>query len=302
MNRNYVIIMLIVVLLLTACSNGQPTVETVSTEVDTELVTEQIDYTEITAEQIDEATAYAATNPEPTEAVAFSQNISFSGTYITEEDLMPYAFFAPSCADGESEMPLIVFLHGLGERDAKEPVFMDRGMTKIMVEWEMEGFRAYVVCPQLYGRWNTGYWYNPEASENLKALLEHLQQQYPIDQENVCLVGFSAGGIGALYMAREFPESFSKMVVMSAPAAGLIDLELIKIPTVGYCETDVSSGYFMRGEFTKVFGTEHVFYYDVPHAELPGAAFGDDADGNNRSDLVEWMLQDSYEWELPTEE
>ena len=85
-------------------------------------------------------------------------------------------------------------------------------------------------------------------------------------------------------------ELFRKLVIMSSPGMGCDDLSAIQIPTIGFSEEAVAGNSFMRGVFSATFGIESVRYYNVSHGWLPDAAFHDDADGNGRSDLVEWML------------
>ena len=56
----------------------------------------------------------------------------------------------------------------------------------------------------------------------------------------------------------------------------------------------------MKLAFPEAFGADSVRYYPVKHAEIPEAAFRDDTDGNNRSDLVEWLFENTYVWNTET--
>lgn len=124
------------------------------------------------------------------------------------------------------------------------------------------------------------------------ALLDHLIAEHPVDTDNIVIVGFSAGGMGAIELVCDYPEYFSKLVVMSSPSMGFCDLEVITIPTVGCSELEVSYNSFMKEAFPAAFGADSVRFYNVKHIQVPYAVFNDDTDGNNRSDLVEWMLSD----------
>ena len=227
-----------------------------------------------------------------TEPVWFSPEITFSSEYVTPEGVMPYALFTPSSAQDGEKLPLILFLHGVGECGVMPNLFMTAGLPRAMSSWPLEGFHAYVVCPQMTGAWNVGYWNSPQMLENIQMLLKHMGEQYPVDLDNVILIGFSAGGMGATYFVQEAPELFRKLVIMSSPGMGCEDLSAIQIPTIGCSEEAVAGNSFMRGMFSATFGAESVRYYNVTHGWLPDAAFHDDSDGNGRSDLVEWMLLD----------
>lgn len=226
----------------------------------------------------------------PSEPTVFSPDITFTWEFIRSEDHMPYALFTPSCAEEEGTSALIVWLHGRGERNATEDWFMQMGLPQVMQEWPLEGFNAYVLCPQLAGQWNPGYWNNDTAAGYLRDLVEYFLAEYDIDPQRVILAGFSAGGLGAMYTALSYPELFSRLVVMSSLPLSNGDITQITIPTVGFSECAVSYNSFMKAEFLSVFGEDSVRYYDVPHISVPAAAFTDDSDENQRSDLVEWML------------
>lgn len=227
------------------------------------------------------------------EPVVFGEEITFTCEYVRSEDVMPYALFTPSTAEETEAVPLIVWLHGRGECDTTENWFMHNGLPQVLSEWELDGFNAYVICPQLYGQWNMGYWNNSRTAADLEQLLNRFIAEHNVDPERIILCGFSAGGIGAMYMAVQMPDYFSKLVVMSSLPLYGGDISQISIPTVGYSEKAVSVGSFMKSEFPAVFGENSVHYYDVKHTAVPDAAFNDDIDGNHRSDLVEWMLTDS---------
>lgn len=228
----------------------------------------------------------------PTEPVIFSPDITFTWEFVRSDDHMPYALFTPSCAGEEASSALIVWLHGRGECNSTEGWFMQMGLPQVMQEWTLEGFNAYVLCPQLAGQWNPGYWNNDTAAGYLRDLVDYFLSEYNIDPSRVILAGFSAGGLGAMYTALSCPELFSKLVVMSSLPLSNGDITQITIPTVGFSELEVSYNSFMKAEFLSVFGENSVRYYDVPHIDVPAAAFTDDSDGNHRSDLVEWMLTD----------
>lgn len=91
------------------------------------------------------------TETEPTEPEYFAQDITFTGEYIESEDVMPYALYTPSSAADGAPVPVILFLHGRGEYGGGEHNFMNAGLPLVMNRWELEGFRACVICPHMTG-------------------------------------------------------------------------------------------------------------------------------------------------------
>lgn len=235
--------------------------------------------------------ASGETVPPETEPEYFAEDITFTGEYVESGDVMPYALYTPSSASDGSPVPVIIFLHGKGEFGGGEHNFMNTGMPLVMNRWELEGFRAYVICPHMTGTWNTGYWSQPDTANQIRDLLDKFITEHSVNTEKIYLMGFSSGGVGALYMALEMPDYFSKLVILSGLQLEGYDISRISMPTVGCAETSLSWASFMRSEFAHVFGEDSIRYYDVEHYLLPRAAFNDDTDENLRSDLVEWLLQ-----------
>ena len=227
--------------------------------------------------------------PEP-KPVLFSPDITFDCEYISDGIHMPYALFSPSGAESADNIPLIVFLHGTGGCNVEEEQFMNSGLVNIMVKWSQLGFNAYVICPQLYGPWNSKVWNSDLATNNVIDLLDFFVSEHNIDVSRIFLVGFSLGALGAMHMAHECPDYFSKTVVISSPNRCCSRFTEIAIPIIGYSETETSYNQFMIYTFPQFFGDNTIQYYNVSHGELPFVVFNEDLDKNHRSDLVEWLL------------
>lgn len=225
----------------------------------------------------------------------FGEEISFDYEFVSNDDVMPYLLYTPSTVDETKKTPLIVWLHGSGEVGKSSDIFLKRGLPNVMNNWILNGFNAYVICPQLTGNWNTGRWNSETTKTNLQNLLDKFIANHNIDSEYVIVVGHSLGGQGALYMAHELSEYFTKCVVLSGYSSG-IDIGEITIPTIGYVGTtrageDGSSVNYMQYSVAEVFGKENVFSIETSHGELPNVVFNFDTDSNGNSDVVEWMLK-----------
>lgn len=220
--------------------------------------------------------------------------ITFESKYICEDGVMPYALYTPSTIDESKKTPLIVWLHGSGEVGVGEETFFNSGLLKTLNKWKRQGFNAYVICPHLSGNYNTGRWNKESTRDNLKALLDKFIEDHNIDVDRIIVVGHSLGGQGALYMAYELPEYFSRCVVLSGYNPG-IDITKIKIPTIGFVGTesageDTGSISYMKQYFMEVFGDENTFFFETSHGGIPSAAFSFDTDDDDKSDLIEWMF------------
>lgn len=230
----------------------------------------------------------------PTTSEDNEEQITFKSEYICEDGVMPYALYTPSTINESEKTPLIVWLHGSGEVGVGEKTFFNSGLLKVMNTWRRQGFNAYVICPQLAGNYNTGRWNKESTRDNLQALLDKFIEEHNINLDRIIVVGHSLGGQGALYMAHQLPEYFSRCVVLSGYNPG-IDISEIKIPTIGFvglesAGEDSESVSYMKKYFMEVFGDENTFFFETSHGGIPSAVFSFDTDDDNKSDLIEWML------------
>ncbi|WP_313099537.1 prolyl oligopeptidase family serine peptidase [Epilithonimonas sp.] len=109
--------------------------------------------------------------------------------------------------DVKTKIPLIVFLHGSGERGndlemvkAHSP-FTYRNLIKEPVA---------ILAPQCPA--NT--WWDTDA---VYFLIKDISEKYKIDKDRIYLTGLSMGGWGTLKLAGEHPEMFAAVASVCAP-------------------------------------------------------------------------------------
>jgi dienelactone hydrolase len=121
--------------------------------------------------------------------------------------------------DPSRSWPLIVFLHGSGERGYDAALVADTGLPELLLT--DPDFPAMVLSPQVPTdeTWNT---YLRET----KAVLDDVQARYAVDAERVYLTGLSMGGFGAWALALTYPQQFAALV----PIAGGWDSENDSVP------------------------------------------------------------------------
>ena len=226
----------------------------------------------------------------PEEPIISDKNIKFTYKYVSDENYMPYALFTPSTANNNQDIPLIVWLHGGSEFNAKENIFKQYGLLKVLNEWKLDGFNAYVLCPHVAGNFFTsGVWVKEKTTNNLFNLIDKFVNENNINTNKIILAGHSQGGRGTLYAAYQRPEFFSALIVLSS-ADPTIDITALKhIPAKGYSE-----GYkYMKSKFVNTFGKENYIEFNTTHGNIPNMAFNQDENKDNKSDLIEWALRQS---------
>lgn len=120
---------------------------------------------------------------------------------------LDYLLFLPENYDAASQFPLIVFLHGAGERGSNIELVKKHGPPKIVES--QPGFSFIVLSPQCPTgqRWN---------APDVMALVEHIKSTRKVDADRIYLTGLSMGGYGTWDLAGNYPYEFAAI----APICG----------------------------------------------------------------------------------
>ena len=128
---------------------------------------------------------------------------------ITKTASLDYLLFLPEGyeAGGEKKWPLMLFLHGAGERGTNVARVAVHGPAKLVKT--KKDFPFILVSPQcpIDERWN------PEA---LIKLLDQIEATHRVDKSRVYLTGLSMGGFGTWTLGIRHPDRFAAI----APICG----------------------------------------------------------------------------------
>lgn len=116
---------------------------------------------------------------------------------------MKYLLYLPKDYDQKESWPLLLFLHGAGERGDDLNAVKKHGPPKLI-----EGgkdFPFIVASPQC----PRGKWWEPLE---LTALLDELAQKYKVDKDRIYVTGLSMGGFGTWALAGYTPDRFAALV------------------------------------------------------------------------------------------
>jgi predicted peptidase len=136
---------------------------------------------------------------------------------IVQKHELGYALHIP--ANTREKKPLIVFLHGSGEKGTDIEKLKIYGPFKYLQTHEID---AYILAPQCP---DNEYW----DSEVLYRLILNIQKENNIDSNRIYLTGLSMGAWGAWNLAFAHPETFAALV----PIAGFVD----RVPMIEDCKT-----------------------------------------------------------------
>lgn len=136
----------------------------------------------------------------------------FNGRTFTDNGvLFRYQLFVPRNFDPSKKWPVIVALHGSGEKGNDGVRQMGAGMGKV-VRASASTFPAVVVLPQVPGDGKVLDW-TPSFTRLVDAVVHDVNG----DPDRVYLTGFSMGGILAYDIVYRHPGKFAAVVAVSAP-------------------------------------------------------------------------------------
>lgn len=103
--------------------------------------------------------------------------------------------------------PLILFLHGAGERgtDGARQTTVGLGPALARFPWRYPAIVVMPQCPQ-------GVQWSPPELEGALAALDTVLASARIDRDRVYLSGVSMGGFGTFALAARFPDRFAAIV------------------------------------------------------------------------------------------
>ncbi|HWE38118.1 MAG TPA: family 16 glycoside hydrolase, partial [Isosphaeraceae bacterium] len=129
-----------------------------------------------------------------------------------------YTVYLPEGYDGSKAFPVVLFLHGAGERGKDGMMCTYAGLGPNLLAHPGQ-YPFIVVFPQAERRWDAG---SPDADAALAAL-DDVLNTFKADKNHVVLTGLSLGGHGSWQLAAAHPERF----VAVAPVCGFDDPKAI---------------------------------------------------------------------------
>ena len=126
-----------------------------------------------------------------------------------EKFIFPFVEYSPK--NKREGMPLIIQLHGAGERGegGEDLVLVDKhGFSSVIADKEFDAIFVMPQCP------NNTFW--AARVESIIKFIEAVIEEYKADRNRVYLVGLSMGGYGTWFTAMARPDLFAAI----APVCG----------------------------------------------------------------------------------
>ena len=219
-------------------------------------------------------------------------------------DSLLYRQLEPQTIDGNTKYPLVLFLHGAGERGNDNESQLIHGANMFTNPVNRDKYPTFALFPQCP---TDSYWapvigngkveerfypYEapmPHPLQSVKELLDKFIENNPVDPDRIYIVGLSMGGMGTFEMVCRYPNLFAAAI----PICGGVStkrLEQIDIPSamrIYHGDADsVVPVRFSREAYT----TLKTKKADVEYIEFPGIDHNSWTPAFNMPDFMEWLF------------
>jgi predicted peptidase len=121
-----------------------------------------------------------------------------------------YVVYVPMDWTAEKRWPIVLFLHGAGERGDEGLAQSDIGLGSA-IRKHPDRFPAVVVMPQCR---RESWWQAPAMEAQALAALDAASKEFNGDPDRTYLTGLSMGGYGSWDVAAKYPDRFAAIAVV----------------------------------------------------------------------------------------
>lgn len=155
---------------------------------------------------------------------------------------LPYRLLAPEQAEPGKRYPLVIFLHGAGERGTDNQKQLQHAVRLFATAENRKQYPCYVIAPQCPDgkKWCEVDWGDPKPHQTpaqpsepmglLLGLIDEFRQRPSVDQARLYVSGLSMGGFGTWDLITRRPGQFAAAVPVCGGADVNAAATLSKMP------------------------------------------------------------------------
>lgn len=150
---------------------------------------------------------------------------------------LPYQLLHPEYDDGQTLYPLVLFLHGAGERGTDNESQTKHGVPEFARPENRKKYPCFLAAPQCPEEERWSDWsvekQADEPSWPLRMAFElvgELQKEYSIDAKRLYITGLSMGGFGTWDLLRRYPHVFAAGVPICGGGDSTAAATIVHIP------------------------------------------------------------------------
>ena len=153
--------------------------------------------------------------------LVYSQGDFEAKIYVSPNgDTLRYRELLPDNFNSNQKYPLVLFLHGAGERGFDNQAQLFHGSKMFTNPVNKEKYPSIVIYPQC----PTGVFWSSSLQAIKDVLDQHINKGY-VDTKRIYIMGLSMGGMGTFEMVIRFPDMFAAAI----PICGGTNTERLKV-------------------------------------------------------------------------
>lgn len=222
----------------------------------------------------------------------------------TTGDTLLYRYLEPQELKKGKKYPLVIFLHGSGERGSDNQAQLFHGSGQFINPVNREEFPAYVLFPQCPEGVPGAYMprletlvpadmpLNPPVAPIVLTLMDLINSYIAmpeVDDRRVYIMGISMGGIATYDIVSRYPELFAAAV----PICGSVNPQRLK-STKGVAwrifHGDSDAAVTVEGS-REAYKALRSFGYDVEYIEFAGCTHNSWNPAFNYPDFMKWLFK-----------
>jgi len=194
---------------------------------------------------------------------------------------LDYLLYLPKDYAQKDSWPLLLFLHGAGERGENLDRVKVHGSPKLIAAGK--DFPFIVVSPQCPTR-SRGW-----QPHELSALLDEIVEKYKVDQDRIYVTGLSMGGFGTWSLAGFTPDRFAALVPICGGGDPMTARRIAHIPVWVFHGAKDTAVPLERSE--KMVEALKKANGNVKFTVYPEAGHDSWTEAYNDPELYKWLLQ-----------
>ena len=219
-------------------------------------------------------------------------------------DTLLYRYLTPENPAKGKKYPLVIFLHGSGERGSDNQAQLFHGSGQFLNPVNREKYPAYVLFPQCPEGVPGAYMprletlvpadmpLDPPVAPIVQTLMELIDSYIAladVDPKRVYIMGLSMGGIATFDIVARYPEKFAAAI----PICGSVNPQRLK-NTKGVAwrifHGDADASVTVEGS-REAYKALRSFGLDVEYIEFPGCTHNSWNPAFNRPDFMKWLFK-----------
>lgn len=121
-----------------------------------------------------------------------------------------YQLYTPPQIKTTSNLPVIIFLHGIRERGSGG-IIPANEMIRSFIKQYLKQIPAVILLPQCRP---DKYWSDPDMDQMVIQALDQTVKEFKTDENRLYIIGVSMGGYGVWHFALQYPHKFAALVCL----------------------------------------------------------------------------------------